>query len=195
MRRVWRPIGVLTVSGERRDEGSSDGHRRTGPTARLGERTMPLEIRRADRSDYERLETLVIDSFEPITWFKKAQQRFGPLHGQDWRARWRKRFREAFATQTVLVGEAEGQIVAYASGAVDADTRLALIDLLAVDRRFQGRGYGREMLRAIMNSMKAQGAEHVNLECLVDNDAANELYRSEGFEEVARLIRWFRKIP
>jgi hypothetical protein len=34
----------------------------------------------------------------------------------------------------------------------------------------------------------------VNLDCLTDNDSANALYASEGFEEVARHIRWFRKL-
>jgi ribosomal protein S18 acetylase RimI-like enzyme len=43
--------------------------------------------------------------------------------------------------------------------------------------------------------LKQQGAEHAHLECLVDNEAGNNLYRSEGFTEVARSIRWFIRIP
>jgi ribosomal protein S18 acetylase RimI-like enzyme len=35
------------------------------------------------------------------------------------------------------------------AGGVDGDDALAFIDLLAVDRRFQHRGYGREMLRGM----------------------------------------------
>jgi hypothetical protein len=34
----------------------------------------------------------------------------------------------------------------------------------------------------------------VNLDCLTDNAAGNALYASEGFEEVARHVRWFRKL-
>lgn len=100
-----------------------------------------------------------------------------------------------FATQYILVGEEDGEIVAMASGTIEEPTRLGFIDLLAVDRRFQGRGYGRAMLRAILAYLKQQGCEHAHLECLVDNEAGNRLYQSEGFVEVARSIRWFIKIP
>ena len=81
------------------------------------------------------------------------------------------------------------------SGTFDRDSALAYIDLLAVDRRHQGRGYGREMLRGMMRHMKDLGGQYINLDCLADNDTANALYRSEGFEEVARQVRWFRRIP
>jgi hypothetical protein len=42
--------------------------------------------------------------------------------------------------------------------------------------------------------LKSLGCKYVNLDCLTDNDAGNALYDSEGFEEVARHIRWFKKL-
>ncbi|MCW5978153.1 MAG: GNAT family N-acetyltransferase [Bryobacteraceae bacterium] len=156
---------------------------------------MTLTFRPATPSDYQRLEKLCIDSFEPITWMKRADESFGPLNGRDWRARWEARFRHAFDTQRVLVGEVDGEVVAFASGTLDEDTRLGFIDLLGVDQRYQGRGYGRQMLRGMLEWMKGQGMVHANLECLVDNEVGNNLYRAEGFSEVARSIRWFIKIP
>lgn len=156
---------------------------------------MALRFRPAAPADYSVLEKLCITSFEPITWMKKADERFGPLNGRDWRARWETRFRNAFATQRMLVGEAEGRIVAFASGTFEEGTRLGFIDLLAVDQQFQGRGYGRQMLRGMLRWFKEMGAVHAHLECLVDNDAGNNLYQNEGFTEVARSIRWFIKIP
>ncbi len=156
---------------------------------------MPIQCRLADPVEYDKLETLVIDSFEPITWFKNVDERFGPLNGKDWRERWRARMAKVFETEKVLVGEVEGDIVAFASGTIDAETSLGFIDLLAVDRRFQSKGYGREMLRGMLRYMKEQGAVHANLDCLTTNTRGNEIYKSEGFEEVARSIRWFIKIP
>jgi len=153
-----------------------------------------LRFRAACPSDYPQLEKMVIDSFEPITWMKKADERFGPLNGRDWRQRWQARFRQAFDTQRVLLGEAEGEIVAYASGTYDPETLLGFIDLLAVSRDRQGKGYGREMLRGMLQYFKDLGAQHVNLECLEDNTTGNCLYREEGFVEVARSIRWFIKV-
>ena len=156
---------------------------------------MPLEFRLAAPPDHPRLEEMVIESFEPITWFKKLDARVGPLNGRDWRTRWQSRMRRVFETEIVLVGESSGEMVAMSSGTVDRDDALAYIDLLAVDRRFQGRGHGREMLRGMMQHVKGLGAQYVNLDCLTDNDTANALYRAEGFEEVGRQVRWFRRIP
>jgi ribosomal protein S18 acetylase RimI-like enzyme len=155
---------------------------------------MRLTFRLATESDYRQLENLMIASFEPITWFRRADAIFGPLNGKDWRERWRLRLAGVFRTQTVLAGEAAGEIVAVATGTIDAAAKLGYIDILAVDRRHQGKGYGREMLRGMLEHMKQQGAEHAHLDCLTNNDAGNRLYESEGFTEVARHIRWFKRI-
>jgi len=156
---------------------------------------MPLSFRPAVPADYPALERMVIASFEPITWARTADRLFGPLNGKDWRERWRLRLAKVFATQHVLVGEADGQIAAMASASIEPETRLGYIDLLAVDPGHQGRGYGRAMLRAMLAYLKQQGCRHAHLECLAENEAGNRLYRSEGFREVARSIRWFIEIP
>ncbi len=155
---------------------------------------MPLQFRLARRSDYDSVEHMVISSFEPITWFKKLDERYGSLNGMDWRQRWRARMTRVFETEIGLVGETGSSMVAFASGTLDSQTRMGFVDLLAVDRSQQGKGYGREMLRGMLDHFKREGALYVNLECLVDNDTGNSLYRSEGFEEVARSIRWFKKL-
>jgi len=138
---------------------------------------------------------MVIESFEPISWIKRLEDRMGPLNGRGWRMRWKDRLRHAFETQTVLVGAFGGEIAAMSSGTLDSLTALAYIDLLAVDRRYRRRGYGREMLRGMMQYMKGIGGQYVYLDCLTDNDTGNTLYRAEGFEEVVRQVRWFRKVP
>jgi len=155
---------------------------------------MPLLFRLAMPADFPRLEKLVIDSFEPITWTKKLDAKVGPLNGRDWRARWKARLRNVFETEVVLLAQTDGEICAMASATIDRESALGFIDLLAVSREFQGRGFGREMLRGMIEHLKGLGCQYVHLDCLTDNDAGNALYRSEGFEEVARHIRWFRKV-
>ncbi|MBI4877409.1 MAG: GNAT family N-acetyltransferase [Acidobacteria bacterium] len=156
---------------------------------------MPLRFRLAVPADYPRLEEMVIESFASITWFRKVDELFGPLNGRDWRSRWQLRLKSAFTRQTVLIGEEGPGIVAYASGSYDPPTRSAYIDLLAVDPRCQGKGYGRDMLRAIVEHFRQQGAEHAHLDCLLNNQAGNQLYESEGFQKVAEHARWWLKIP
>jgi ribosomal protein S18 acetylase RimI-like enzyme len=155
---------------------------------------MALIFRLADPSEYSHLEKMIIDAFEPITWFRTVDRVFGPPNGLDWRERWRLRLKSVFACQTLLVGEAEGAVVAFASGTLDPATRSAYIDLLAVDNRRQGQGYGREMLRGMLAYMKQEGAEHAHLDCLASNEAGNRLYDSEGFTKVAESFRWWIRL-
>ena len=155
---------------------------------------MQLHVRLATENDHAALEKLVIDSFEPITWQKKLDAQVGPLNGCDWRQRWTNRLRKIFATQTVFVGETEGKPTAMASITIDRESALGFVDVLAVGRDFQGRGIGREMLRGTIEQLKSLGCKYVHLDCLIHNDAGNALYKSEGFEEVARHIRWFKKL-
>ncbi|MCS6953494.1 MAG: GNAT family N-acetyltransferase [Bryobacterales bacterium] len=156
---------------------------------------MPLRFRVAEPADYEEVERLLLASFEPVTWFRRVDEQFGPLNGRDWRERWRLRVAHIFRTQTVLLGEDETRLVAVATGDVDPILRLGYIELLAVAPEAQGRGYGREMLRGMLRHMKQQGALYASLDCLAENDRANSLYRSEGFREVACHIRWLVRIP
>lgn len=155
---------------------------------------MALSVRLADPAEYPKLEKMVIDAFEPISWMKKLDDRMGPLNGVDWRARWEARMAKIFDTQIILVGEQDGEVVAFASGLIDPLAATGLIDILAVAGGRQGRGLGREMLRGMMDHLRERGCRYVNLECLTDNDVGNRLYESEGFVEVARHIRWFREL-
>lgn len=155
---------------------------------------MRLQLRLARAEEYQQIELMVIDSFEPITWARALDNKFGPLNGADWRARWKSRLEKVFADQIVLVGEVDGILAAMSSSSLDKQAALAFIDLLAVAKTHQQHGYGREMLRATMQHMRKLGAEYVHLDCLTTNDKANALYEAEGFEEVARHIRWFRRL-
>ena len=80
---------------------------------------MPLEFRLAAAPEHPRIEEMVIESFEPITWFKKLDERIGPLNGRDWRTRWQARMRHIFETEIVLVGESGAEMVAMSSGTLD----------------------------------------------------------------------------
>jgi ribosomal protein S18 acetylase RimI-like enzyme len=155
---------------------------------------MPLAIRQATPADHAAIERLVVAAFEPITWQKKLDARFGPLNGCDWQARWHDRLQKIFATQIVLLGELNAELAAVATATIDQHAALGFIDVLAVSREFQGQGLGREMLLATMTHLKSLGCQFVNLDCLTDNEAGNSLYMDEGFVEVARHIRWFRRL-
>ena len=56
---------------------------------------------------------------------------------------------------------------------------------------FQGRGFGRLLLRHALERFAALGVEQVFLEVRVGNDAAKGLYRSEGFCDVGTRRHYY----
>ena len=106
-----------------------------------------------------------------------------------------------FLEPTVLTGVRQGSLptteeifgpVLSVTVAQDADQAIAL----ANDSKY---GLGASIFTAsletamrAMENIKA-GTFWVN-DPLTDNDAGNALYKSEGFTEVARHIRWFKQI-
>lgn len=153
-----------------------------------------MQIRPATPGDLPRLVEVSLASFGPITWQRTVDRIFGPLHGHDWRDRWRRRVEKATQEQTILVLEENNEMLGYACGTLDTTLGLGHIDILAVDPSAQGKGYGLKLLRAIEDHFQSQGATHVTLESLVDNEIANALYERHGYQRLAQHINWFKKL-
>ncbi len=155
---------------------------------------MALTFRLASPLDYLPIKKLALAAFGPITWARRVDKKFGDLNGKDWKERWELRLNHIFTTQVVLLAEEDGKIVGFASATLDPECKLTYIDLISIDQKSQGQGFGRRLLRAMLKLMSDRGAEYAHLDCLVENKAGNSLYHSEGFEEVAQHVRWFTKI-
>ena len=56
-----------------------------------------------------------------------------------------------------------------------------------IDARYQGRGYGRAAVRAILDELKADGRYDKVILCYIEgNETARKLYESFGFTETGR---------
>ncbi|NIZ93621.1 ribosomal protein S18-alanine N-acetyltransferase [Kineococcus rubinsiae] len=89
-----------------------------------------------------------------------------------------------------LVADADGVVVGYGGVMVagaDAD-----VQTLGVAPAGQGRGTGRRLLRALLAAAAGAGATRIVLEVRADGAAAQHLYRSEGFEQIARRPRYYQ---
>jgi len=62
---------------------------------------------------------------------------------------------------------------------------------VCVDPDYQGRGYGRRMLRAIQQVARGRGAQRLFLEVRPSNRGAIALYFNEGFNEIGRRPRYY----
>lgn len=64
---------------------------------------------------------------------------------------------------------------------------------LAVSRIVQRHGLGRRILAEAVRQVKARGGEEMYLEVRASNEAAIQLYKSEGFEAVGRRARYYAR--
>lgn len=62
---------------------------------------------------------------------------------------------------------------------------------IAIDPHFQGLGYGRALLQAVMERLEEEGFYTLLLEVREGNRAAISLYDSEGFNQIGRRARYY----
>jgi [ribosomal protein S18]-alanine N-acetyltransferase len=92
--------------------------------------------------------------------------------------------------RSFLVALDGDRVVGY--GGVMVTGADADVQTIGVARDQQGRGTGRELLRALRAACVEAGATHLLLEVRADNEPAQNLYRSEGFEQIARRRGYYQ---
>ena len=90
------------------------------------------------------------------------------------------------------VMEDQGTTIGYAVLSVAAGE--AHILNLCTDPEVQGRGHGRQLLRALLQLARGRGAQRVFLEVRPSNAPAIALYHDEGFNEIGRRPRYYPAI-
>lgn len=88
-----------------------------------------------------------------------------------------------------FVATVQGQVVGYIIAWLMRD-ELHILNI-AVDRRFQRRGYARRMLGHMIDLATEQHCRLVTLEVRVSNDAAKLLYHAMGFAPVGIRRRYY----
>jgi diamine N-acetyltransferase len=69
----------------------------------------------------------------------------------------------------------------------DATLRGYILVRLMIDARFQGRGYGRAALDAIVETVRGRGLGTVRLSVVPENEQALDFYRRNGFAETGEV--------
>jgi ribosomal protein S18 acetylase RimI-like enzyme len=89
-------------------------------------------------------------------------------------------FAMASETSTILVGKAEGRIMA--SVMVGHDGHRGVWYYLAVDPMFQKRGFGRILHNAAVDWLKTRGVWKINLMVRAENKTVSGFYEALGYE-------------
>ncbi len=80
------------------------------------------------------------------------------------------------------------EIIACGTGVREEDY-IGLFDIVT-DKKHRGKGYGQQLIVAILNWGKHQGAKYAYLQVMSNNYPALHLYKKLGFEEIYRY--WYR---
>ncbi|MCA8982167.1 MAG: N-acetyltransferase [Planctomycetaceae bacterium] len=156
-----------------------------------------MRIRAMQAEDLPRMQEITVAAFEHVSIDQRIDQTFGELNGHDWR--WRK----GQAIVQDWQREPEGLFVAEQAGLVvggittwhDAAAGIGYIPNLAIDAAYRGQGIGRQLLEYAIDRFRDLGLSLARIETLAHNEVGDHLYRSLGFQEVARQIHFAMKIP
>jgi ribosomal-protein-alanine N-acetyltransferase len=90
----------------------------------------------------------------------------------------------------VVEEDTDGTLVGY--GGVDLGGEVADVMTMAVAPAAQGHGVGRRLLAELVARAEADHAGYLMLEVRADNEAARNLYASEGFELLSVRPRYYQ---
>lgn len=93
-------------------------------------------------------------------------------------------------TRRYVVGQVEGQIVAYAG--LMCIEPIADVQTIAVVPEFEGKGIGSAILTELIEEARRRHAADVLLEVRADNPRAQQLYLRFGFEQIHVRPRYYR---
>ncbi len=91
-----------------------------------------------------------------------------------------------------LIAEESGAVVGYAGMLAPRGAESAEVHTVTVTETHRRRGIGRRMLVTLLEEAAERGAKEVFLEVRVDNPAAQDLYRSLGFEVLGVRPRYYQ---
>ncbi len=154
-----------------------------------------IRIRPFDPDDLPRLRDLAMAAFVGVSISQGLEQLFGTINGHNWQ--WRKgKEIDADATAdpsgvfVAVLADRTELIVGFITSRQDTDAGIGSIPNLVVAEDYRGQGLGRELILHVLQQFRDSGLTHARIETLAQNDAGNSLYRSVGFQEVARQIHF-----
>lgn len=132
-----------------------------------------VEIRFADPGDDARLREI-----DDATWSEAVTPAPPPAS--------RAFFRPGIEPANTLVGLVAGRVAGYVllghPTPLPASAHVQMVQGLAVDPSYQGRGVGRALVEAAITEATARGAARLTLRVLGPNVTARRLYEACGFE-------------
>jgi ribosomal protein S18 acetylase RimI-like enzyme len=152
--------------------------------------SVDLRVREFSWYDLDRMYQITMNTFprdiERIGFNKKTfKQKFVPFHMDKWV---QKISRQVYSK--VYVGEIDKEVVAITT--IKRMNSAWYLSGVMVDTEYRGRGYGRKIVVNACTNAYSLGAERIILHVPEKNLAAKALYKSLGFEQFERVVRYVK---
>ena len=148
-----------------------------------------VEIRPYEESDLEAIVEFSLRAWQPV--FESLRHVLGDaifvrLHQPEWTSVQAEAVRSSCTSdeRDVFVAVAEGLPVGFATVALNAfHERMGVVDMIAVDPRYQRRGIARQLMEHAIEHMRTQGMDIAAVETGGDpgHGPARALYESLGY--------------
>ena len=134
---------------------------------------MKIELKEVTAENFSRISKLKV---------KESQQNFVAPNAYSVA---QSKFYPSWVCLAAYAGEVPVGFTMY--GIEDEDNRLWIIRMM-IDEEFQGKGYGRETLLALVEYIKSRNyVKEIFLSFVPGNDTAKKLYESFGFKDTGRF--------
>ena len=90
----------------------------------------------------------------------------------------------------IFVYEDNGTVIGYITTRIDHESKIGGIPNLAVLPGHQGKGVGKDLMKAAFDYFEEQGMAVAKIETLDQNDIGQNFYPRSGFTEIARQIHY-----
>lgn len=157
-------------------------------------KTVSIRLYRPD--DLDALKQLTVEAFSGVTLEQNVEDKFGQLHGHDWRWRKARHIEEDVQANPagIFIAETQNRVVGYVTTRIDREAGKGRIPNLAVSAEFRGEGLGRRLIERALDCFREEGLAYATIETMAQNEAGNHVYPACGFVEVARQVHFARKL-
>ena len=154
-----------------------------------------VEIRQAIEADRETLADLIVRAFADVTTNRRREEQFGIIGGRPW-DEWEADIMRAIDVSRVIVAEADGKAVGFATYELDDATRIGTVSDNAVLPEYRGRGIGAQLLDHVLKLMEAAGMDFAEVSTGTDEpySPARRMYERQGFTPYFCSVYYMKKL-
>ena len=154
-----------------------------------------VEIRQAVEADRETLADLIVRAFADVTTNRSREEQFGVIGGRSW-DEWEADIMRTIDVSRVIVAEADGKAVGFATYELDETTRIGMVSDNAVLPEYRGKGIGAQLLDRVLRLMEAAGMDFAEVSTGSDDPytPARRMYERQGFMPYFRSVYYMKKL-